>query len=138
MPLLASACLRTVLELSWLAPGLPPGSIWLASWAASSPQTVGNITKTIDFGLRSLCLPLLASACLRMAPGLPPARPLPASRLPLPCFLGSLKPQTYKCKATESKRQERGRRCTPQASSIRRADLGNKRRFKQCRALCCA
>ena len=120
-----------------LAPGLPPGSLWPASWAASSFKTKrGNTTKTHDFCLRSLCLPLLASACLRMAPGLPPARPWPASGLPLACFLGSLKLQAFKCKATESKRQKKGRRCTPQASSIRRADLGRIRRFRQGKALC--
>ena len=55
-----------------------------------------------------LCLPLPASACLRVAFGLPPACSWPATGLLLNCFLGSLKPQASKCEATKSKRKDKG------------------------------
>ena len=75
------ACLRAP---SGLLPGQPQAS--KKKWKI----------KTHDCCFRSLCLPLLASACLRMAPELPPARPWPASGLPPAGFLGSLKPQKQK------------------------------------------
>ena len=63
------ACLRAP---SGLLPGQPQAS-----------KTKGNTTKTHDFGLRSLCLPLLALGwplgCHRLAPGLPPGSLWPAA-----------------------------------------------------------
>ena len=77
-------------------------------------SAAGNEDRQLDFVIYApaayacLCLPLPASACLRVAFGLPPACSWPATGLLLNCFLGSLKPQASKCEATKSKRKDKG------------------------------
>ena len=76
-------------------------------------KTIKNLRKTNDFCIRSPCLPLPASACLRMAPravsGLLLACPRPAPGLPL--AFNRLPSRT--CEAQDRMRKDRGRRCTP-------------------------